>query len=166
MSGLPVAGAFNILIHTWWHESPSTRIVQLICPGRLFRNGDAQFILNRVSYSFSLQLQASSLSHRYPSLPLFPHRTSLLVNSSKAMPCSKRRTLLFQRLELRRRVRHVTVGRQFPIDRNRSSPTTSLIYRLEIVPTKKAMLVCIYIVTKARFRKKKKVETTRQNTIT
>lgn len=106
------------------------------------------------------------LSHRYPSLPLFPHRTSLLVNSSKAMPCSKRRTLLFQRLELRRRVRHVTVGRQFPIDRNRSSPTTSLIYRLEIVPTKKAMLVCIYIVTKARFRKKKKVETTRQNTIT
>lgn len=63
--------------------------------------------------------------------------TSLSVKGSKARPCSKHRTLLFQRLELRRRVRHMTVGRQFPIDRNRSSPKSSLIYYLQIIQQKK-----------------------------
>jgi hypothetical protein len=35
----------------------------------------------------------------------------------------------------------MTVGRQFPIDRSRSSPMTSLIYCLEIIPTKKSMVI-------------------------
>jgi hypothetical protein len=113
--------------------NPSARIVQPI------RHGRAYFEMvtcssfstgSRIPFRSNFKLRLVLLSSLSLPLSIFFHRTSLLVNGLKATPCSKRRTLLFQRLELRRRVRHMTVGRQFPIDRSRSSPMTSLIYCL------------------------------------
>ena len=117
--------------------NPSARIVQPIRYGRAYFEMVTRSSFSthgsRIPFSSNFKLHRLLLLSSL-SLPLTIFSSddvSLLVIGLKATPCSKRRTLLFQRLELRRRVRHMTVGRQFPIDRCRSSPMTSLIYYLE-----------------------------------